>query len=54
MIELGQHWEFIFWGYAGVAAVVAGLIGWTMIGARRQKARLEQLEAQGLTRRRTR
>lgn len=45
MIALGEHWQFILWGYLGVAALTGALIGWTIRDARVQKARLDALEA---------
>jgi heme exporter protein CcmD len=44
MIDLGPHWVFIVSGYAGVAVVVAALIGWTLVNARRARARLAELD----------
>ena len=51
MIELGQHAEFIIWGYAGVAAAALALVGYVLWDGRRVKARLTALEAQGIRRR---
>jgi len=51
MIELGQHAEFIIWGYVGVAIAVAGLIGYVAWDGRRVRARLAALEARGVRRR---
>jgi hypothetical protein len=42
---------FIVWAYAGVALVTLGLVAWVVVGARRVKARLAALEAQGIRRR---
>jgi heme exporter protein CcmD len=46
MIDLGPHAVFIVWAYIGVALGVAGLIGWTLLDARRTARRLAELEAQ--------
>lgn len=51
MIGLGEHAEFIAAAYVGVALVTLGLIVMVVLDARRQKARLRQLEAQGVRRR---
>lgn len=51
MIDLGQHAEFIVWGYAGVALVVVALVGYVLWDGRRVRARLAALEAQGIRRR---
>ena len=51
MIDLGPHAVFIIWAYIGVALVLAGLIGWTLLDARRTQARLADLEARGIRRR---
>ena len=51
MIDLGPHAIFIVSSYLGVTLVVILLVGWTMIDARRQKARLAELEARGIRRR---
>jgi heme exporter protein D len=51
MIDLGPHWIFIVWAYAGVFVAVAALIGWTVLDGRRVDARLRALEAQGVRRR---
>ena len=45
MIDLGPHAVFIVWAYAGVALGVFGLLGWTLLDARRTAARLASLEA---------
>ncbi len=50
MIDLGPHETFIFFAYLGVALVTFGLIGMIAIDARRQKARLEALDAMGIRR----
>jgi heme exporter protein D len=50
-MELGRYANFIVTSYALVAAVVLILIVWIAIDYRRQKARLRELEASGVTRR---
>jgi heme exporter protein D len=50
-MALGPYASFIVTSYALVAAVVLILIVWIGIDYRRQKARLRQLEASGITRR---
>ena len=51
MIDLGPHTNFIVAAYAGVALVTIGLVLWVLLDARRVKARLAALEAQGVRRR---
>jgi heme exporter protein D len=51
MIDLGPHWDFIVWAYAGAFLAVATLVGWIVLDARRVDARLKALEAQGVRRR---
>lgn len=51
MIDLGQHAEFIVWGYAGVAAGTLALIAYVVWDSRRVKARLAALETLGIRRR---
>jgi heme exporter protein D len=51
MIDLGPHWIFIVWAYAGVFLAVAVLIGRIVVDGRRVDARLSALEAQGIRRR---
>lgn len=51
MIDLGQHAEFIVWGYVGVAVACLALAGWVAWRNRMVKARLARLEAQGVRRR---
>jgi heme exporter protein D len=48
---LGPYASFIVTSYALVAAVVVILIGWIALDYRRQKERLRELEAGGITRR---
>ncbi|MEQ1716665.1 MAG: heme exporter protein CcmD [Hyphomicrobium sp.] len=50
-MDLGPHSAFILASYAGVAAVVAGLLGWLVYDGRRQHAALADLEARGVRRR---
>ena len=51
MIELGPHAAYIIWSYAGVAILVAVLIGYVAWDARRVRLRLEALEERGIRRR---
>jgi len=48
---LGPYASFIVTSYALVAAVVVILIGWIALDYRRQRERLRELEASGITRR---
>jgi heme exporter protein D len=50
-MALGPHASFIVTSYAAVAAVVVILIAWIALDYRRQKVRLRELEASGVTRR---
>jgi heme exporter protein D len=50
-MSLGPYANFIVTSYALVTAVVLILIVWIAIDYRRQKARLRELEASGITRR---
>jgi heme exporter protein D len=50
-MTLGPYESFIVTSYVLVAAVVALLIVWITVDYRRQKARLRDLEARGVTRR---
>jgi heme exporter protein D len=50
-MSLGPYASFIVTSYALVAAVVLLLIIWIVTDYRRQKARLQELEASGVTRR---
>lgn len=45
MIDLGPHAVFIVWAYIGVAAGVAGLVGWTLYDAYATASKLATLEA---------
>jgi heme exporter protein D len=51
MIELGPHADYIIWAYAGVALLLALLIGLVVYDARRVRARLRSLEERGVRRR---
>jgi heme exporter protein D len=51
MIDLGPHADFIIWSYAGVTLATGALTAWVAIRARRVKAQLSALEAQGIRRR---
>ncbi len=51
MIDLGEHWAFVVSAYAVATVAVAALIGWVVADARRQRARLAELEAKGIRRR---
>jgi heme exporter protein D len=50
-MPLGPYASFIVTSYALVTVVVLILIVWIAIDYRRQKARLHELEASGVTRR---
>jgi len=50
-MALGPYASFIVTSWALVAAVVLSLILWVALDYRRQKARLRELEASGVTRR---
>jgi heme exporter protein D len=51
MIELGPHAPYIVWSYAGVALLLAILIGYVLWDARRVHARLRALQERGVRRR---
>jgi heme exporter protein D len=51
MMPLGPYASFIVTSYALVTAVVLILIVWIAVDYRRQKARLREFEASGVTRR---
>ncbi|KRQ94160.1 heme exporter protein CcmD [Bradyrhizobium valentinum] len=51
MTSLGPYASFVVTSYALVAAIVLILIGWVALDYRRQKERLRELEASGVTRR---
>jgi len=46
-----EHLAFIVWAYAGVAVLVAALIGYVAWDARRVATRLRALEEKGIRRR---
>jgi heme exporter protein D len=50
-MTLGPYASFIVTSYLVVAAVVLILIVWVAVDYRRQKLRLSELEASGITRR---
>lgn len=50
-MDLGPHALFIVASYAGMAAVLVGLVGWLVADGRRQSRALADLEARGITRR---
>jgi heme exporter protein D len=50
-MTLGPYASFIVTAYLVVAAVVLILIVWVAVDYRRQKLRLRELEASGITRR---
>ena len=50
-MSLGPYASFIVTSYALVTVVVLMLVAWTAIDYRRQKQRLRDLEASGVTRR---
>ncbi len=53
MPDLGPHAAYILAAYAGAALVVAALIAMVALTSRRQKARLDRLEAETPRRRRS-
>ena len=50
-MSLGPYASYIVTSYTPVAAIVLILIAWIAIDYRRQKERLRELEASGVTRR---
>jgi heme exporter protein D len=50
-MSLGPYASFIIGSYAIVTIVVVALIAWIALDYRRQKQRLRDLEASGVTRR---
>jgi heme exporter protein D len=50
-MSLGPYTSFVVTSYALVAAMVLVLIIWIAVDYRRQKQRLRELEASGVTRR---
>lgn len=51
MIELGPHAGYILGAYAGVALLLAALVGYVLWEARRVAQRLQALEDRGIRRR---
>lgn len=51
VFDLGKHAAFIWASYGAVTAVVAGLLIWLWLDARRQRAALADLERRGVRRR---
>ena len=50
-MNLGPHAAFIVWAYAAAIAIVAGLILWVVLDRRHLSRTLDDLDAQGITRR---
>lgn len=50
-MDLGPHAAFIWASYAAEALVLGALIGWLLYDGQRQKRRLAELDARGVTRR---
>lgn len=50
-MDLGPHAAFIVIAYTVVCAIVALLVAWIISDYRRQLRTLQQLEAEGITRR---
>ena len=51
MIEGGAHTGFILAAYLLAAAVLIGVVVWTVVDGRAQRRRIADLEAQGVRRR---
>lgn len=51
MMDLGRHAAYIWASYGVVVVVLTLLIGWIIADSRRQRRILDELEAQGMTRR---
>jgi heme exporter protein D len=51
MMQLGPHAAFIVTAYAAAIAIVAALVAWIVLDQRHLARLLEELEAQGVTRR---
>jgi heme exporter protein D len=49
--ELGPHAAFIVTAYAAAIAIVAGLVLWVLLDRRHLARALDELDAQGITRR---
>jgi heme exporter protein D len=50
-MDLGPHAAFIVTAYAAAIGIVAGLIIWVVLDRRRLVRTLDELDAQGITRR---
>ena len=50
-MDLGPHAQFIVTAYAAAIGIVAGLIMWVVLDRRRLVRTLDELDAQGITRR---
>jgi heme exporter protein D len=50
-MDLGPHATFIVTAYAAAIAIVAGLIMWVVLDRRHLARTLDELDAQGITRR---
>jgi heme exporter protein D len=50
-MDLGPHAAFIVISYAAAIAIVAGLIAWIVLDRRHLTRELDELDAQGITRR---
>jgi heme exporter protein D len=50
-MDLGPHAAFIVTAYAAAIGIVAGLIMWVVLDRRRLVRTLDDLDAQGITRR---
>jgi heme exporter protein D len=50
-MDLGPHAAFIVTAYAAAIAIVAGLIMWVVLDRRHLSRMLDELDAQGITRR---
>ena len=50
-MDLGPHAAFIVTAYAAAIAIVAGLIVWVVLDRRHLARLLDELEAQGVSRR---
>jgi heme exporter protein D len=49
--DLGPHAAFIVTAYGAAIAIVAGLVLWVMLDRRHLARALDELDAQGITRR---
>jgi len=50
-MDLGPHAAFIVTAYAAAIGIVAGLIMWVVLDRRHLSRMLDELDAQGITRR---